>query len=99
MDGTIDGKVAVEIESRVATQILASLLKLMLHRYPKKLLVLLPVHMTNPALTAAQCQNILARFMPASDYQVVVAQGSARHPHQEEGAALLKAAVEALLIG
>jgi len=50
------GDIAVEIESRVSKQVRGALLDLICHPYSKKLLVLLPVHMSNPMITAVQCK-------------------------------------------
>jgi hypothetical protein len=61
IDATV-GDIAVEIESRVSKQVRGALLDLICHSHPKKLLVLLPVHMSNPEITAEQCRNIMNRF-------------------------------------
>jgi hypothetical protein len=65
IDGTIASEVAAEIESRVSKQIRGAIMDLILHPYPKKLLVLLPVHMQNAESAAVQCRAILARFLRA----------------------------------
>lgn len=84
IDGTIDSLVAVEIESRKITQILGALLKLLLHPYPKKLVVLLPAHIDNPALAKQQCEKILGRFLQADDFRVVLASGTGHKPQTED---------------
>jgi hypothetical protein len=76
IDGTVAGNIAVEIESRVNKQIRGAVLDLICHRYPKKLLVLLPVHMSDAETTASQCRHIMSRFVQPSDFRVVVLDGS-----------------------
>ena len=75
IDGTVGGRIAVEVESRVPKQIRGAVLDLIFHSYPKKLLVLLPVHMYNPDKTAAQCEFILERFLDRSHFRVVLLKG------------------------
>jgi hypothetical protein len=75
IDGIV-GSIAVEIESRVSKQVRSAVLDLICHRSPQKLLVLVPVHMTNPADTAIQCRNILGRFMNSANFRVVVLVGT-----------------------
>jgi len=55
IDGTVGADLAVEIESRVAKQVRGAVLDLIFHPYPKKLLVLLPVHMTDAVVAAELC--------------------------------------------
>jgi hypothetical protein len=88
IDGTV-GDIAVEIESRVPKQVRGAVLDLICHPFPKKLLVLLPVHMTNAKITAEQCRNALARFCPAGSFQVVVLKGSGSHPRLAEDTAII----------
>ena len=65
-------------------QVRGAVLDLICHPFPKKLLVLLPVHMMNAEVTAEQCRNALARFCPAGSFQVVVLKGSGNHPRLAE---------------
>ncbi len=83
IDGVV-GDVAVEIESRVSKQVRGAVLDLICHRNPKKLLVLLPVHMSNPEDTALQCRNILGRCFDSDDYRVIVLEGTGSRPAFEE---------------
>jgi len=76
IDATVGDAIAVEVESRTSKQVRGAVLDLICHRYPKKLLLLLPVHMQNPELTARQCRNILARFCPEASFRVIVLKGS-----------------------
>jgi hypothetical protein len=52
IDATV-GDIAVEVESRVSKQVRGAVLDLICHQYPKKLLLLLPVHMNNSRVTAS----------------------------------------------
>ena len=93
IDGTVGDLVAVEIESRVSKQVRGAVLDLICHPYSKKLLALLPVHMSNPAVTAAQCRNILERFCPENSFRVVVLEGSGESPRLAEDTAIVAAAL------
>lgn len=75
IDGTVGKSIAVEIESRVSKQVRGALLDLVFHKYPKKLLVLLPVHMNNPTKTVNQCKLILRRFIIEKNFRVVLLDG------------------------
>src|SRR5205085_6355769 len=91
IDATV-GDIAVEIESRVSKQVRGAVLDLICHPYPKKLLMLLPVHMSNPGVTAEQCRNILRRFCPQDSYRVLVLKGSGDRPQFTEDTAIVAAA-------
>lgn len=69
IDGTVAGFVAVEIESREPKQVRGAILDLLLHPFPKKLLVLLPVYTRDS--TPAQAREILGRFLAADAFRVV----------------------------
>lgn len=84
IDGTVDGDIAVEIEARKITQILGSLLKLLCHPYPKKLLLLLQANIDNPDLAQRQCNQILRKFLNQQDFRVILARGSGHDEHFEE---------------
>jgi hypothetical protein len=79
IDATV-ADIAIEIESRVSKQVRGAVLDLICHPLPKKLLVLLPVHMTNPEITAQQCRNTLNRFCSAGSFRVLVLKGSGSNP-------------------
>ncbi len=84
IDGTIFGNIAVEVESRTSKQVRGAVLDLICHPFPKKLLVLLPVHMSNPEITKTQCQYILSRFISNANFRVVLFDGSAAKPSFDE---------------
>ena len=67
IDGTFDDQVAIEVESRVSKQVRGAVLDLILHPYPKKLLLLLPAHMTDAIVTKHQCERIFQRFLPTGN--------------------------------
>lgn len=54
IDGTIGNDVAVEIESRTPKQVRGALLDLMLHDYPRKLLIIMAVHCKSETVQQAQ---------------------------------------------
>src|SRR2546425_160778 len=68
IDGTIDNDIAVEVESRVSKQVRGAVVDLLCHPYPRKLLLLLPVHMANANTTAQQCACIFGKFLKPNDY-------------------------------
>ncbi len=76
IDATVGDEIAIEVESRTSKQVRGAVLDLICHKYPKKLLLLLPVHMQNPELTARQCRNILRRFCSEESFRVIVLKGS-----------------------
>lgn len=84
IDGAVAGTIAVEIESRTSKQIRGAVLDLICHRFPKKLLVLLPVHMSNPAIAAEQCRVALGRFLDSASFEVVVLAGRGDEPRIDE---------------
>lgn len=96
IDGVVGDTIAVEIESRVPKQIRGAVLDLICHDYPKKLLVLVPVHMSNPALCSDQCRNILGRFVKPEDYRVIVLAGSGFGQMLEADTARIRASVREL---
>ena len=93
IDGVIGRDIAVEVESRVSKQVRGAVLDLLCHECDKKLLVLLPVHMNNPMVTAAQCRTIMKRFLDPADFRVVVLAGSGGNEALSDDAALVRAAV------
>jgi hypothetical protein len=93
IDATVGGEIAVEIESRVSKQVRGALMDLICHPYPKQLLILLPVHMNNPEITAEQCRNILSWFCSAGSFRVVVLKGSGSNRQLSEDAAVVAAAL------
>jgi hypothetical protein len=92
IDATV-GDIAIEIESRVSKQVRGAVLDLICHAHPKKLLVILPVHMSNPEVTADQCRNIMKRFCPENSFRVVVLKGTGESNRLAEDSAILAAAL------
>lgn len=95
IDATL-GEIAIEVESRVSKQVRGAVLDLICHSNPKKLLILLPVHMGSPEATATQCRNILSRFIPDGSYRVVVLKGRGDNPQLLEDAMVVRAALSEL---
>ena len=96
IDGVVGNSIAVEIESRVPKQVRGAVLDLICHAYSKKLLVLIPVHMSNPELCAEQCRNILVRFVKFEDYRVVVLAGTGSVDALESDAQVVRGALAEL---
>lgn len=95
IDATV-GDIAVEVEARTSKQVRGAVLDLICHRYPKKLLLLLPVNMHNPMVAAEQCRNIMKRFCPENSFRVVVLKGSGGSHQLVEDAAIVVAALRDL---
>jgi hypothetical protein len=99
VDGVVGGSIAVEIESRVSKQVRGAVLDLICHPFPKKLLVLLPVHMSNPDLCKTQCTDILGRFLSPHDFRVVLLAGHGAHPVGGPDAVRVQQALTELGVG
>lgn len=96
IDGTVGGSIAVEVESRTSKQVRGAVLDLIFHGYQKKLLVLLPVHMSDAQVAAQQCRNALGRFVQPDNFRVVVLTGHADLPLVERDAEVLRTALAEL---
>ena len=96
IDGTVAGQVAVEIESRTPKQVRGAVLDLVCHAFPKKLLLILPVHMSNAETTARQCRAALQKFVAESDFRVVVLRGHGSNPKPTEDVGIVRSALQAL---
>jgi hypothetical protein len=95
IDGTIGRTIAVEIESCVDKQIRGSVLDLICHPFPKKLMVLQAVNMNDVTTSASQCRNILGRFLKEQDFRVVTMKGHGREDQLHEDVEIVrKAAAE-----
>lgn len=96
IDGAVDNCIAVEIESRTSKQVRGAVLDLIVHNYKKKLLILLPVHMSNPKIAAEQCCFALSKFIKDDDFRVVVLAGHGNNPRQKEDREIVKTALTEL---
>jgi hypothetical protein len=96
IDGVVGTDVAVEIESRVGKQVRGAVCDLIFHPFPRKLLVLEPVHMTDVEICAEQCRTILRRFFSSTDFRVVVLMGSGPTSRLDTDAAVVREAVSEL---
>jgi len=63
--------IAIEIESRTSKQVRGAVLDLVLHPASKKLLLIIPIHMSNPGICAKQCEFILEKLTD-KPFQVVI---------------------------
>jgi len=91
IDGTVSSIVAVEIESRTGKQIRGAVLDLVLHKYPKKLLILIPKYIGRNQV--AECQFILRRFLDTKDFRVVLLDGTGHDPAHETDAEKVRASL------
>ena len=94
IDGVGGDEIAVEVESRVAKQVRGAVLDLVMHRYPKKLLVLIPAHMAST--TAEQCRFILRQFVASNAFGVVELVGTGDAPNLSADAQKVRSALEQL---
>lgn len=84
IDGAVGGNIAIEVDSRTSKQVRGALLDLICHPYPKELLLLLPVHMSDAEVAAKQSDHILAQFVPRESFRVVLLGGSGGNPKFDE---------------
>lgn len=96
IDGAIGKNIAVEVESRTAKQVRGAVLDLICHPCPKKLLLLLPVHMPDPDVTAKQSENIMCRFLDRDSFRVLVLTGSGDSPKEAADSKLVSGALAEL---
>ena len=94
IDGTADSMIAVEIESRTSKQVRGSILDLLMHSFPKKLLILIPKWIGPHTLS--ESIHILSRSLDPKDFQVVLLSGTGDHPKPEEDAEILRTALTRL---
>ena len=97
IDGTVKGKIAVEIESRTSKQIRGAVLDLISHKYPQKLLILLPVHMSDAKIVAKQCENIMKKYLCKNDFEVIVLDGHGDDPKEKQDIKKVKSVLKKLL--
>jgi hypothetical protein len=90
IDGVLDGRIAVEIDSRTSKQVRGAVLDLICHTLTRKLLVLVPAHMSDAMVAAAQCRNIMSRFVASADFRVVVLSGTGDSPAWDTDAKILR---------
>jgi hypothetical protein len=91
IDATINGKIAVEIESRVNKQVRGAVLDLLLHKAKKKLLILIPAHMEDEDDTKAQCEFIFRELNVREDnFKVVCLKGTGGKHKTEQDVSKLR---------
>jgi hypothetical protein len=91
IDGTVDSMIAVEIESRTSKQVRGAILDLLMHPYPKKLLVLIPKW--TGANTVNESKHILSRSVNPQDFQVALLAGTGDDPRKEEDVQIVSLAL------
>ena len=96
IDGAVGADIAVEIESRTSKQVRGAVLDLLFHRFDKKLLVLIPMYMSDCDVCAEQCRNALARFMNKDNFRVVVLTGSGTAPLLDNDTEIVRNALHEL---
>lgn len=94
IDGTVGPAVAVEVESRTGKQVRGAVLDLILHAYPKKLLILIPKYIGRHQ--QSECEFILSRFIDRENFRVVLLEGSGHSANLEPDAARVKQALTEL---
>jgi hypothetical protein len=94
IDGTVGSLIAVEIESRTGKQVRGAVLDLILHSYPKKLLILMPMHIGR--YQVSECECILRRFFAPEDFRVVLLEGTGHMPSVEHDVTAVQTALREL---
>jgi hypothetical protein len=97
IDGTIDGVIAVEVESRTPKQIRGAVLDLLLHQYKKKLLLLVRTQEYDVETMEHQVKYITDQ-LERGKITVVPIQGSGKHPikYFNSDVSKVKAAIKAI---
>ena len=94
IDGTVGSTIAVEIESRTGKQVRGAVLDLILHVYPKKLLILVPMYIGK--YQVPECEFILKRFVDPNNFRVVLLDGTGHNPSAESDVPKVRFALQAL---
>ena len=94
IDGTVGSTIAVEVESRTPKQVRGAVLDLILHAYPKKLMILIPMYIGKHQ--KAECEFILKRFVREDDFRVVLLDGTGHDPSVDNDAIKVRRALSDL---
>ncbi len=94
IDGTVGSSIAVEIESRTGKQVRGAILDLILHPYPEKLLILVPMYIGKHQVR--ECEFILKRFVDSNHFRVVLLNGTGDNHDAESDVAKVRDALQAL---
>ena len=95
IDGVVDEKIAVEIESRSSKQVRGAVLDLAFHPLPKKLLILIKMYGND--YTPKQCRILLKKFCHAkSQFLVIELKGTGNRPKLAADVKIVKTAVSEL---
>lgn len=90
IDGVIKKKIAVEIESRAPKQVRGAIIDLIMNPLKKKVLLLLPVHMSNIQTTAKQCEYLLSQCIDPKNFCVLILKGTGKKQHKKEDVKFVK---------
>ena len=91
IDRTVGSTVAVEIESRTGKQVRGAVLDLILHAYPKKLLILIPKYIGK--YQVQECEFILKGFVDSQHFRVILLDGTGENPYLESDALKVQGAL------
>ncbi len=94
IDGTIEGNIAVEIESRVNKQVRGAIVDIICHPFPKKLIIIIAKH-SNQNIEN-QCKEILKRIAPNVCSKVVTLKGDGNNENIKEDSVIIKSTVDEL---
>jgi len=94
IDGVVGSFIAVEIESRTGKQVRGAVLDLILHAFPKKLLILVPMYIGSHQV--GECEFILKRFLSPNDFCVVLLSGTGDDPDEKGDIPKVQSALQAL---
>jgi hypothetical protein len=95
IDGVLGGQVAIEVESRTSKQVRGAVLDLLVHGAPKKLLILIPKHMSKSC--REDCAAIIGRFVAPENYRVILLRGTGDVPAPEDDVPLIRQALTELM--
>ena len=84
IDGTVGRSIAVEMESRTGKQVRGAVLDLILHAYPKKLMILIPMYIGTHQVE--ECEFLLSRFVDPNNVRVILLDGTGNNSNLESDA-------------
>jgi hypothetical protein len=94
IDGTVGSNIAVEIESRTGKQVRGAILDLILHAFPKKLMILIPKYIGKHQVQ--ECEFILRHYIEPQNFRVVLLNGSGHDSCLEADTQKVRSALQEL---
>ena len=94
IDGTVGSNIAVEIESRTGKQVRGAILDLILHAFPKKLMILIPKYIGK--YQVQECEFILKHYIEPQNFRVALLSGSGHNPCLEADTQKIRSALQEL---